>query len=442
MPRTRIFVALGALVASTLVLGAIEPSRHVVLISIDGMRPASYTAPGPATIPTLRSLMARGAYARGVVGVLPTVTYPSHTTMITGVRPSVHGIINNTWVDPEGVSAGAWYWYARDIKAPTLPGLLRASGMTAAAVSWPVTVGMELDWNVPEHFRSRHPEALSLLRALSTPHLIDGYEASLPSALPWPPTDAERTGLAAWIIRTYKPNFLMLHIFDNDTASHEMGPESPEAAAALEVNDTQVATLLGALKDAGLADRTDIVVVSDHGFVTLQTQLQPNFALKQDGLIRVNERGAVTAWDAYVKSAGGSGFVYLKRPGDQALSARVQRTLETLATDAANGIDRVWTRADLAQAGADPAASFAITMKPGFYLGAAHGELRVPTSGKGGHGFDPSLPALHASLIMAGPHVTARGDLGVVRMTQIGPTLAKWLGVRLSEQADTPLPGW
>jgi predicted AlkP superfamily pyrophosphatase or phosphodiesterase len=441
MPRTRIFAALATLVVCTFALEAIEPSRHVVLISIDGMRPASYTSAGPAKIPTLRSLMARGAYARGVVGVLPTVTYPSHTTMITGVPPSVHGIINNTWVDPEGVSAGAWYWYARDIKAPTLPGMLRASGMTAAAVSWPVTVGMDLDYRVPEHFRSRHPEALSLLRALSTPHLIDGYEASLPAGLAWPPTDAERTGLAAWIIRTYKPNFLMLHVFDNDTASHASGPESPEAAAELEKNDAQVATLLGAIKDAGLADRTDVVIVSDHGFVTLQTQLQPNFALKQEGLIRVNERGTITAWDAYVKSAGGSGFVYLQKPDDAAIGTRVQRILETLAADAANGIDRVWTPADLARVGADPAASFAITMKPGFYLGASHGELRVPTTSKGGHGFDPSLPALHASLIMAGPRVTARGDLGVVRMTQIGPTMAKWFGVRLSEKADTPLPG-
>ena len=438
MPRIRLSIVALASVIAVVALRAAEPSRHVLLISIDGMRPVSYTSTGPAKIPTLRSLMARGAYARGVVGVLPTVTYPSHTTMITGVRPSVHGIINNTWVDPEGVSAGAWYWYARDIKAPTLPGVLRASGMTASAVSWPVTVGMDLDWNVPEHFRSRHPEALSLLRALSTPHLIDGYEASLPSAVPWPPTDNERTGLAAWIIRTYKPNFLMLHIFDNDTASHESGPDSPEAAAELEKNDAQVATLLEAVKDAGLADRADVVVVSDHGFVTLQTQLQPNFALKQEGLIRVNDRGTITAWDAYVKSAGGSGFVYLKKP-DQSVETRVQRTLNTLAADAANGIDRVWTRADLAQVGADPAASFAITMKPGFYLGAAHGELRVPTTGKGGHGFDPSLPALHASLIMAGPDVTARGDLGIVRMTQIGPTMAKWFGVRLSEQADVPL---
>lgn len=440
MSRTRVLVLVLTVLVSSLALLAAGPARHVVLISIDGMRPASYTSAGPAKIPTLRSLVARGAHARGVVGVLPTVTYPSHTTMITGVPPATHGIVNNTWLDPEGRAAGAWYWYARDIKVPTLPGLIRASGMTAAAVSWPVTVGMDLDYNVPEHFRSRHPEALSLLRALSTPrHLIDGYESSLTAPMPWPPTDDQRTGLAAWIIRTFKPNFTMLHIVDNDSASHEYGPDSPEALAALERSDAQVGTVLDAVQAAGLADRTDIVVVSDHGFVSLKTQLQPNFAFKQDGLIQVNDRGVITSWDAYLQSSGGAGFVYLKRPDDAALVARVLRLLDAIVAEPANGVDRLWTRADLQRIGAAPEASFALTMKEGFYTGTSHTVLLQPTTGKGGHGFDPTMPALHASLILAGPDVSKKGDLGVVRMTQIAPTLARWFGVRLVAEADQPL---
>jgi len=95
MPRLRATLILLTLAVSSLSLVAAGPGRHVVLISIDGMRPASYTSAGPAKIPTLRALMARGAHARGVVGVLPSVTYPSHTTMITGVPPAVHGIVND-----------------------------------------------------------------------------------------------------------------------------------------------------------------------------------------------------------------------------------------------------------------------------------------------------------------------------------------------------------
>jgi predicted AlkP superfamily pyrophosphatase or phosphodiesterase len=426
--------------SATFILGAAGASRHVVLISIDGMRPASYLEAGPAKIPTLRTLKASGAWASGVIGVLPTVTYPSHTTMITGVPPLVHGIDNNTVMDPEGRSNGAWYWYARDIKVPTLPGLLRASGHTTAAVSWPVTVGMELDYNVPEHFRSRHPEALSLLRALSTPrNLIELYEASLPAPLPWPATDAERAGLAAYIIRTFRPTYTMLHIFDNESASHDHGPDSPQALATLEESDGHVRRVLDALGEAGIRERTDVVIVSDHGFLPLETQVQPNFTFKQAGLITVNDRGVITAWDAYLKTAGGAGFVHLSRPGDAALAAKVKTLLDGLAADPANGIDRIWTRGDLDRVGAAPGATFALTMRPKFYMGAAHTALRQPTAGKGGHGFDPAMPALHASLIVSGPDVAKKGDLGVVRMTQIAPTIAKWFGVRLVESADTPL---
>ena len=123
-----------------------EPARHVVMISIDGLRPVFYTQPGPAKIPTIRRLMQQGAWARGVTGVLPSVTYPSHTTLITGVLPARHGIFDNRILDPEGTSNMAWFWYARDIRVTTLPAAIRARGLTAAAVSWPVTVGMDLDW--------------------------------------------------------------------------------------------------------------------------------------------------------------------------------------------------------------------------------------------------------------------------------------------------------
>ena len=63
-------------------------SRHVVMISIDGLKPSTYAAAGPSKVPTLRRLAAEGAYTEGVVGVTPTVTYPSHTTLISGVLPA------------------------------------------------------------------------------------------------------------------------------------------------------------------------------------------------------------------------------------------------------------------------------------------------------------------------------------------------------------------
>src|SRR6188508_2856661 len=103
-----------AVVAGTSVLAQQPPARHVVMITIDGLKPATYTAPGPSKVPTLRRLAQEGTFADGVIGVTPTVTYPSHTTMITGVMPAEHGIVDNRILDPENRSNGAWYWYARD----------------------------------------------------------------------------------------------------------------------------------------------------------------------------------------------------------------------------------------------------------------------------------------------------------------------------------------
>ena len=271
------------------------------MISIDGLKPSTYTAAGPSKVPTLRRLAQEGAFAEGVIGVTPTVTYPSHTTMTTGVLPAVHGIYNNLILDPEGTSNSSWYWYARDVKVPTLHAVVKARGLTTAAVSWPVTVDADIDYLMPEFGGvTRNPKWLDLVRALSRPrNLLDDYETQ-GRALSWPMTDDDRTGLAAWIFRKYRPNLTLLHIFGTDDAQHRYGPGTPEALAAIELADAHVQQMITAVADAGLQDRTDFVVLSDHGFLPIERQLQLNNAFKREGLLQVDEAGKVSRWDAYL----------------------------------------------------------------------------------------------------------------------------------------------
>src|ERR1700734_1560608 len=94
----------------------------VLMISIDGLKPEYLTHADEhgLHIPTLRRFVTEGTYAEGVIPSLPTVTYPNHTTLITGVWPAEHGIQNNPLFDPERKLDGAWYWYAESIKVPTL----------------------------------------------------------------------------------------------------------------------------------------------------------------------------------------------------------------------------------------------------------------------------------------------------------------------------------
>jgi predicted AlkP superfamily pyrophosphatase or phosphodiesterase len=367
---------------------------------------------------------------------MPTVTYPSHTTMITGVIPSVHGIYDNRIADPDGTSSLAWYWYARDIKVTTLPAAVRAAGGTAAAVHWPVTVGMDLDYNVPEMIQVRHRENLDLVDALTMPaHLLDAYVKASGKPLSWPIDDDDRAGLAEWIFEQHRPTLLLLHLANSDSMSHEHGPDSPEATAAIEHADVLLGHLLDRIAALHLDQSTDVVVVSDHGFLPLSQSVNLNAALKAEGLLQTNERGSVKSWEAYAHSAGGSGYILLKRPDDPQLVARVGALLQRLAADPANGIDRVLTRQDLESAGAHLDATFGVSMKRGFYLGWDTSALLTPVTSKGGHGYDPAFPELRSSLVMAGRDVPAVGDLGVISMTRIAPTVAGWLGVRLSPQA-------
>jgi predicted AlkP superfamily pyrophosphatase or phosphodiesterase len=436
--RILVPVGLSVLLAGS---AAQAPPPRVVLISIDGLLPSAYTEPGPAKIPHLRALAASGAWASGVRGVVPTVTYPSHTTLITGVTPAVHGILDNTIVDPEGRSQSAWYWYAEAIKVRTLVGAVRERGGPVGSIGWPVTVGLRADYNVPEFWRSDHIETLSLIKALSRPDgLLDDVAKGRGRALGWPQTDRDRTDIAVHVLRQ-RPALLLLHLLDLDWAQHDHGPGTPQALEALERVDGYVGDVLRVLDETGERARTVVAVVSDHGFRSLTTQLQPNTRFREEGLIRVDAGGRITSWDAYFHSSGGAGFVYLSRPDDDALRARVQKLLEGIQADPANGIEVLWTRADLTRLGAHPDAAFGIGLADGFYSSIDHDVLRKPSRMKGGHGFDPANPELLASFIISGPGIPARGDLGLIRMTQIAPTLARLLGVRLSEHADESLWG-
>src|SRR4051812_35650747 len=125
------------------VLSGPVAAAPLLVISIDGMRPDYVTQADRHSldIPYLRAMMKEGAYAQDVTGVNPTVTYPSHTTLVTGVAPAEHGIYNNTPFDPTGRNRDGWYWYAVDIRVPTLFDAVAAAHRTTANVEWPVTVG-------------------------------------------------------------------------------------------------------------------------------------------------------------------------------------------------------------------------------------------------------------------------------------------------------------
>lgn len=414
----------GALAAVFLSLGFVAEQRHVLLISVDGLMPAHYVRADELglKIPNIRALMERGAWAEGVSGVLPTVTYPSHTTMITGALPSKHGIVSNKVIDPSGTSDDAWMWFAEEVRVPTLVDLARSKRLRTASVWWPATVGLPADWIVPEFWRSDHPADRHLLEALSTPGLIADAAAHRGSPFPHPWTDQERVDLTRFIIETYRPHLTLLHIFETDSAQHEHGPMSAEALQAVEEADARIGQILQSLQRAGIAGRTLVIITSDHGFLPVSTSLRPNVLLQEAGLIRVDDTGKVADWDVWFQADGGSAALVLRDPSRRDLIERVRALLPGKP-----GIHRIL---DVRQAAAMGSESpLVLDAERGFsFSSALGGEWSVSTSQKGTHGFAPDRHEMQASLIMAGPDLQ-RGSMGTMRMTDIAPLIARFLGL-------------
>jgi predicted AlkP superfamily pyrophosphatase or phosphodiesterase len=417
-------------------MAALRSSRapHVVLISIDALKPEYFmddarSGRSLAKIPNLRALMNAGEFG-ALESVWPTVTYPSHTTMVTGVNPSRHGILANTPLDPFSNNQSGWNWYAEAITAPTLWDLAHANHETVGAVYWPVTVGANIDWNFPQVWRAKNQEDDRLMRALSTPPGMAQEEEQVMHSLPSEARDDSSRGDAAdWMIRKYSPNLMLVYYSDLDTIQHETGPFSAEAYATLEKIDVQVGRVVAAVKAAGNAATTTFIVVSDHGFAAVDHIVRPAVTLAHAGLIDVDANGHVSDWRVTVLGAGGTCGIFLKDPNDANVKATTRAALQLLAGDPANGIARIDDEAFVSNVEGFKGASFILEASPGFYFsGSVTGDPVSPSGDRGMHGYPPDHPDMHASIIASGAAVSGRGNIGLVHTVDLAPTIANILG--------------
>lgn len=418
-------------------LAAQNPPPLLILISVDGMRPDYVTAADAhgAKIPNLRRFLKEGTYADGVQGVIPTVTYPSHTTMLTGVWPIKHDILSNTTFDPLQKNIQGWYWYAEDIHAPTLWDVAAQAGRKTASIQWPVSVGAPITWNIPEYWRANTPDDQKLLRALGTPGLLaeaqaelGEYRGGLESALDG---DASRGQYAQWILEKKHPDFLTLHLTQLDHVEHETGPFSAESIATLERLDAIIGNIRATAERAA-PGRTSIAVVSDHGFVKTEQKLNLFRLFRDANLFVVDEGGKLQDWQAMPWINGGSAAIVLKDPSDSATLAKVREVLASAQMDAANGIDRVLDAEQLHQRGGYPNASFFVSLQPGWGLATTLAAPVVAKAKTGGtHGELPDVPELRSAFFLLGPGIPAGRSLGLIDMRDIAPTLGYVMGLAL-----------
>lgn len=427
------------------------PRRPVLLITIDGLRPDDVLEADKyrLSIPVLRSFLAKGAYARAVVNVSPSLTYPNHTTLVTGVYPAEHGIYNNPVLDPFGKEHGEWYSYYAEIKAPTLWHAAHEAGLVTASLCWPVTAhAADIDYNIPEFGRNGTDRTHYLLEAVSQPW---GYLERIEQAIgPYylqaniAANDKKIEAAARIIIAEKRPDFMTIHLGSLDHEEHVHGPGSPEALATLEELDAAVGRLVAA--EQKVHPDADIIIASDHGFYRWLHEVNLNVALAKAGLITLRDpaRKAVGSWKAFAWN-GGMGMIVLQNPADAATAAKVRQLLQALARDPDNGIDHIYEGEEIAALGIAPNAAFVVGFKEGYAMGSnVSGALvETPETERGNHGALTSRtirPDVHSAFFMVGPDIAAGRDLGIIDMRQIAPTIARELAVSLPSAKLPPLP--
>ena len=430
--------------AQNLAAGVAARPEHVILISVDGMPPDYYTAAEKLglRVPTLKMMKQNGAHAEGVEGVYPTVTYPQHTTMVTGVRPAAHGIVQNRIFEAPNVpQTRYWYWYADALKTETLWTVAKKAGLTTAAVGWPVTVGAAIDYNVPEIYEpGETPATWNWTAKHSTPGLLE--KALGPDLMKDRSVDERLTSVSEFIIKTYRPHLLLLHLIELDGVHHRNGPRTPIALETAEREDGYIRRIIEATRQAGIFEKTTFFIVSDHGFASIEKRFSPNVALAKEGLITLDAAGKATAWKAAAWPAGGSCAIVLKDANDKDTEAKVNALFAKWAKQANPPIKQIVTRAELRKLQAVPQAALMLEAAPGYSFDETLTGAEVRDSGetyKGTHGYLPTDLRMRASMLIYGPGVRSGAKLSLARMIDLAPSIAGLLKLNLPQPEGKPL---
>jgi len=369
------------------------PPPVTILISIDGFRPDYLT---PEKAPTLWRLAQEGAVApKGMKPSFPSVTFPNHYTLVTGLRPDRHGIVGNTMEDAaipggfalskrEAVTDRRWWDQAEPLWVTA-----EKAGIRTATMFWP---GSEAD--------------IQGVR----PALWAVFDQKLPAP-------ARVDQLLTWLSDpVVKPRFGTLYFDIVDTAGHWYGPGAPETDKAVAEVDGAIARLLLGLERQGIA--ANLVIVADHGMAPVPVGHTIVADTTDPGAARMVTGGAV------------AGFELI--PGQEARGeAALLRRHDHMTC---------WRKADIPARlhyGRNARVPAIVCLaKVGWYIGDTESvaKRKPATRVTGAHGYDPDAPEMAALFIAWGPSVRSGVKVEGMDNVDVYPLLARMIGV-------TPLKG-
>ncbi|HEX5563919.1 MAG TPA: ectonucleotide pyrophosphatase/phosphodiesterase [Sporosarcina sp.] len=417
---------------------------HLLVLSFDCL--SSLDIPFIEQLPNFQRLLDNSSYCQSVETIYPSVTYPCHTTIVTGKFPARHGIVNNTLLQP-GRPSPDWYWHRRHIKGTTLYDEAKKAGMTTAALLWPVTAKANIDYHMPEIFANRpwhHQVPVSLMNGNVRYQLeMNKRFGHIRNGLAQPQLDDFVLESTVHTIKTKKPNLMLVHFVDVDAHRHLHGFSSDEAFAGIRRHDTRLGRIFEALEESDMLDKTTIVALGDHSALDESKAVKLNVLLRENGFIEVNKKGRVKTWKAYCKSCDGSAYIYLKDEKDTRTREAVQALLHSLVVNEANGIEWVLTGEEAGKRGADPKAAFMVEARRGFYI-TEHMEgdyidditpedVKAKKYTVTSHGYSPEKENYTTVFIAKGKGIRPNVSLPAMHLVDEGPTFARLLGLDLGQ---------
>ena len=418
--------------------------RHVVVVSVDAL-----VYEDLETLSKLYALAPRWdkmARVDRVRSIYPTITYPCHSTMMTGVYPDRHHIVNNE-APILGVEHCLWQHFRSSVKAPSIFDAAKKAGLTTAAVFWPVT-GKDpaIDYLVDEYWPQHGENSVTafrdsgsseeVIKKIVKPNLkyLEGKHRMHPYA------DAFVMGCAADMLRNFQPDLLMVHPANVDSARHASGLFTPAVTNALYDTNLWLEELFKAAEDAGIYEDTNFFIVSDHGQIEIRRSVALNALLAEEGLLDVAPDGTLKDWTAFAKSGGTSALVYLKDPADQVAWNKTKIALEKLRDSEVCGIGEILTEAEARERyhlGGDFAfvietdgwTSFSTSLLKPVQKPLDNSDYRF---GRATHGHEPEKGP-QPTLMAFGPDIQPGAHLDTARLVDEAPTFAHALGLTMPD---------
>ena len=416
--------------------------RHVVVVSVDAMVYEDLET--LSKLYTFEEIWDQTARVDRVRSVYPTITYPCHSTMMTGVYPETHGIVNNE--KPIVCERSSQWQHMRDmVHAKSIFDYAKEAGLTTGAVFWPVTGNdKNIDYLVDEYWPQHGESSEQCFRDSGSSEEVM-QKVVLPNLKiienrhrqhPW--CDAFVMQCACDMLATFKPNLLMVHPANVDAYRHQTGLFTQKVETGLHETNLWMAQLIKAADDAGILDKTDFFIVSDHGQQAIRRCIALNVLLAEKGLIDVAEDGSIRDWTAFAKSGGLSALVYLKRPGNADDLARTRAVLDELMASETAGIGQIFTEEE-ARRDHHLGGSFSFVVEGDDYTSFSNDWVRPLVKpldnrnyrfGRASHGHLPEKGP-QPTLIAFGPDIKPGIVLENARLVDEAPTFVHALGLTM-----------